>query len=112
MKDISERVPSLLRLAEGLGPAQDVPHSDTSSNPPAAEISLDPGTVRDTLGPRPDPHHIAMLKLDVMAAVAWLEAEIRTGSLGPAPLLVRGRPLADWLDLGALARLLRAGKRS
>lgn len=71
---------------------------------------LSPQVVREVLGPRPDPVSLACLEFDVAAAVAQLEGEIRDGVIGQTPLLVRGRPLADWLDLADVARLLRAGK--
>jgi hypothetical protein len=63
------------------------------------------------LGRKPDAHDLATLRLDVLAAVARLEAEIRMGPIGPRPLLVRGIPLGLWLDLGEVARLLQQGRR-
>jgi hypothetical protein len=73
-------------------------------------ITLDRVTIMDVLGPQPDPHDLASVRLDVMQAVAQLEREIQAGALGQTPLLVRGHPLGDWLDLAEVARLLRAGK--
>jgi hypothetical protein len=83
----------------------------TPAAPPARRaLRLDPVTVREVLGHDPDPHDLAGLKLDVMQAVARLAREIAAGTLGTRPLLVRDRPLADWLNLDDVARLLRAGK--
>lgn len=74
-------------------------------------LILAPGLVDEVLGPKPDPHALAILTFDVMAAVAQLEREIQAGAIGQTPLLVRGHPLGDWLDLADVARLLRAGRR-
>lgn len=71
---------------------------------------LDPVTVRQALGPRPDPHLLACLRWDVLLAVRSLEQEIATGVIAPAVSLVHGKPLADWLSLDDLARLLEAGR--
>jgi TubC N-terminal docking domain len=75
---------------------------------PPSLMTLDPTTVREFLGDHPDPHDLAMLRVDVAEAVARLEAGIRAGHI-PTRQLVRGRPLADWLDLAEVARLLRLG---
>lgn len=75
---------------------------------PPALPRLDPGTVREVLGDRPDPHAVACLAWDVMNAVRDLEQEILSGVIAAGPRLVHGRPLGDWLDLGDVARLLRA----
>jgi len=75
-------------------------------SPPTAP-TLAPGAVREALGDSPTPHALAGLTFDIMAAVHQLEAEIQTGVIAPRPLLVRRRPLGDWLDLGEVARLLR-----
>jgi hypothetical protein len=79
------------------------------TRPPA--FMLDTATVREVLGRKPNTHDLAILKLDVLAAVARLEAEIRMGTIGSQPLLVRGIPLGLWVDLAEVARLLRAGQR-
>jgi hypothetical protein len=70
-------------------------------------IALDGVTVREALGVTPDTHALACLSFDVLAAVRQIEVEIATGAIAPRPLLVRGRPLADWLRLEDVARLLR-----
>lgn len=70
---------------------------------------LDSVTLREVLGDQPDPHDMAIIKFDVMEALAKLEAGIRAGQV-PARQLIRGRPLADWLSLDDVARLLRAGR--
>jgi hypothetical protein len=76
--------------------------------PPPFLPLLDPDAVRDMLGERPSPHAVAMLAWDVKDALDGLEAEIASGHVAPGIRLVHGRPLADWLDLGDVARLLRA----
>lgn len=84
---------------------------DASAAPmrqPAALPRLDPETVREVLGERPDPHVLAMIAFGVLDAVRALEREIQSGTIAPGPRLVEGRPLGDWLDLGDVARLLRA----
>jgi hypothetical protein len=78
---------------------------------PPSRLTLDPTTVREVLGPKPDEHDLGILRLDVLAAVAWLEAEIQTGTIGQHRLLVHGRPLGDWLDLDTIAGLLKLGQR-
>jgi hypothetical protein len=92
-----------------------------SSPPPAtapADVgrwslpALNPAVVAEVLGPRPDPHHLAMLKMDVYAALRELEAGIAAGVLPPRRL-AHGRPLADWLPLDDVAALFRAwGERA
>jgi hypothetical protein len=117
MNEDIDRIPSLLRLGAALEQGGNPLPSDISCKPPQPaapsrqiRLALDPETVRDTLGPSPDPHDLAMLTLDVLAGVCWLEAEIRTSRIGRARLRVRGRPLADWLEVAEIARLLRDGK--
>src|SRR2546425_68077 len=113
----------MFRPAKGLQQGQDDTHSDTSgevapapsapvaSRAPTLEaVSLDTTTVREVLGAKPDPHDVAIIRFEVLAAIEKYEAGIRTGALPPR-LVVRGRPLADWLDLGHLARLLRGEVR-
>ena len=95
-----------------------------TAHPWPDSLSLDPITVCEVLTgcdpepwrrakhehPVPDPHDLAILRFDVAEAVAQLEAELRAGAVEPRVRLVRGRPLADWLDLDDVARLLRAGR--
>jgi len=69
-------------------------------------IALNLVTVGEVLGPTPDEHALACLHLDVLGAVRQLEREVAADSIRPTPLLVRGRPLGDLLDLGDVARLL------
>src|SRR5688572_20254717 len=69
---------------------------------------LDKQTVREVLGPAPDPHALAVVRFDVMAAVREIEEGICAGVLPPRRL-VRGLPLCDWLSLDVVARLLRLG---
>lgn len=69
-------------------------------------VELDPVTIREAAGPGSiDPHAVACLRFDVLAAVHRFEDEIAAGAVAVGPRLVRGRPLADWLDLGEVARL-------
>src|SRR5262245_30148351 len=78
---------------------------------PQSVPSLDPGTVREVLGDPPDEHMLGCVRLDVLAALRQLEVEITTGALSTHPLVVCGRPLADWLALDEVARLVRVGAR-
>jgi hypothetical protein len=74
-------------------------------------VSLDPTTVREVLDrDADDPHAVGCLHFDVLAVVRELEAGIATGQFPPRRL-IRGRPLAEWLDLDELARLLCALER-
>ena len=57
-----------------------------------------------------DPADVTRLHHDVWAAVRMLECEITSGSLNREPRLVRGKPLADWLSLDDVARLLREAR--
>lgn len=76
----------------------------------APSLRLDPLTVRELLGDRPDPDGLRALLAEVAEALVRLQEEIRSGQLAPSPLLVRGRPVADWLPLEEVARLL--GRRT
>jgi hypothetical protein len=77
--------------------------------PPITSVTLDPVTIREVLGPKPDPHDVAIITFEVVETVAQLEREIQAGAIGQRPRLVRGLPLGLWLDLSDVARLLRAG---
>src|SRR5439155_20563734 len=86
--------------------------------PPVAPVAsrlpwlrLDPVTICEVLGDQPDEHDLAILRFDVVEAVARLEAGIRAGRIPPRQL-VRGRPLTDWLDVAEIARLLRLKARA
>lgn len=68
-------------------------------------LALDPVTVRDVLGPAPEPEAVAAICRDVAAALAAIEAGIATGALPPRQI-VRGRPLVDWVPMDEVARLL------
>jgi hypothetical protein len=70
--------------------------------PPA----LHPATVAEVLGPEPDPAELLAVQHDVAAAVAGLRFEMQSGRVRPWLRVVRGRPLADWLPLETVARLL------
>lgn len=74
-------------------------------------VSLNPHALHEVLGAHPAAHALACLRFDVLTAVRKLERESQAGAIGQIPLLVRGRPLADWLDLDTIARLLKLGQR-
>jgi TubC N-terminal docking domain len=74
---------------------------------PAPALTLDLVTVREVLGGRPDPHDLGILRLDVLAAVRQLEIEIASGAIWPGVRLIRGRPIAAWLSLDDLARIMQ-----
>jgi len=61
-------------------------------------LALDPLTVETVLGATPDAQDVAILQFDVRDAIRQVAEEIHTGNIAPAPRLVRGRPLAEWLD--------------
>lgn len=99
----------LALLAPGVEPRSAAPASGPGvPRVDLARLALDPETVREALGDAPDPHGLAGIRLALLVAVGELEAEIDSGAIAPGPRLVCGRPLADWLDLDDLARLLRA----
>ena len=80
---------------------------------PARPLMLNPETVREVLGPHADPYDLAILALDVLTVVRSLEQEVASGTITPGLRLIRGRALAEWLDLEDVARLLRTwGSRS
>jgi hypothetical protein len=79
------------------------PHASASESP----VSLDPITLPAVLGPRPDPAAKAALEAELRQAIAQYRVEVATGVLGRGVLLVRGRPLADYLSLDDVARLIR-----
>ncbi len=70
---------------------------------------LDPNTVREVLGPEPAPADLDALRHELVCAL-W---DLRERQAGRAPwgglLLIRGRPLADWLPLQVIARILGGG---
>jgi hypothetical protein len=74
----------------------------------AALPNLDADAVREVLGPCPDAHAAACIAWDVLDAVREIQVGIRDGVL-PRRRLIEGRPLADWLPLDDLVRLLSEG---
>jgi hypothetical protein len=70
-------------------------------------VLLNPRTVKEALGAQPDPHDLACLRFDVLAAIHQLEAEIKAGTFAPLPLLVCGIPLGLWVDLTLVAAWLK-----
>jgi hypothetical protein len=76
---------------------------------PEPPLALDPQTVREVLGrDADDPHAVACLRFDVLATVRRLEQEIASGRITPRVRLIRGQPLALWLGMEQLARLMGA----
>lgn len=73
-----------------------------------APLTLDPATLHAVLGPRPEPAALAELEAEIRWTIAQYRVEMSTGVLGRGVLLVRGRPLADYLGLDAIARLIVA----
>jgi hypothetical protein len=73
-----------------------------------APLALDQVAVRMVLGPRPEPPAVHALEGEVRAAIAQYQIEAMTGVIGARLLLIRGRPLADYLDLETVAQLLRS----
>ena len=73
------------------------------------DVPLDMKTAAQVLGPDPDEHAVACLKFDVLEAVVLYRDGVRAGQLPPR-LLVRGLPLADWLSIDDVARLLREAR--
>ena len=69
---------------------------------------LNPRTVAAALGPYPAAAAVVALKAEVRGAIQRFRDEVATGELGRSVLTVRGRPLAEYLDLDTIARLLRA----
>jgi hypothetical protein len=80
--------------------------------PPYATTETINGLLADALlDGRIDRNALTDLHGEVWAAVCALEWEIGTGLVSRKPRLVGGRPLADWLTLDDVARLLREGGR-
>jgi hypothetical protein len=71
-------------------------------------LALDAVTLRAVLGPRPEPEALATLEVEIRQAIATYRTEVATDAIGPKPVLVRGRPLADYLDLDTVGRLIQA----
>ena len=73
--------------------------------------SPDPQTVRETLGPNPAPADLEALHHELAGAL-W---DLRECQAGRQPwgrsILVRGRPLADWLQLEDIACILGAARK-
>jgi hypothetical protein len=80
--------------------------------PPYATVETVNGILADAmLDGRLDPKAVTAVHEEIVTAVRELEQEIGSGRVSRTPRLVRGKPLADWLSLDDVARLLRAGKR-
>lgn len=84
------------------------PETSPSSPPPPPNppLYLDRVTLREVLGDHPAPEAVRTLQNEVAAALARLQAEILSGWIAKTPSLVRGVPLALWLPLEEVARLL------
>jgi hypothetical protein len=74
-------------------------------------FTLDRRTLLEVLGGSPDPTAVAALHGEVLAVLGQFQSEVATGGRGSGVLLVRGRPVADFLDLDTLARLLGPAPR-
>lgn len=77
----------------------------------APALQLHPETVREVCGPSPAPDALQAVEAEVKAALAQVEAEVRTGRLARGPILVRAVPLGLWLPLDHVAALLRGSAR-
>jgi hypothetical protein len=102
------------RLARECSTTETIETTEESSKslpPPSPAVLLNPRAVKEALGAPPDPHALASLRLDVLAAIHQLEAEIQAGTISSRPLLIRGRPLGDWVALSLVGTWLRANKR-
>jgi hypothetical protein len=72
------------------------------------EISLDPQTVREVLGPAAtNSAAVGAIRAELAAALREIKHGIVTAQL-PRRHLVRGRPLCDWLTIDQIAGLLGA----
>ena len=78
--------------------------------PLGARFSLDPLTVRGALGTCPDSAAVAAFEAEVLDAIGTYQTEVATGRIAARVLLVRGRPLADYLDLDTVARLIGSSR--
>jgi len=83
----------------------------TAAESQSATVVLDGTTVHAVLGPAPGLEAVQAVRREVATALAGLEAAIGTGKTPPR-LLIRGHPLADWLSLDEVARLLRLWRRA
>jgi hypothetical protein len=59
---------------------------------------------------RLDPKAVTDLHEQIVQAVRDLQQEIASGTLKREPRLVRGKPLADWLSLDDVAKMLRGAR--
>src|SRR6266404_4601374 len=71
-------------------------------------FDLDPETVRELLGGELAADILASIKLDVGAAIVRFQAGVQTGILAD-PERILGVPLADWLTIDDVVRLLHMG---
>jgi hypothetical protein len=78
----------------------------TTAASKSATVVLDGTTVRAVLGPAPVLEAVQAVRREVATTIAVVEAAIGIGKTPPR-LLIRGHPLADWLSLDEVARLLR-----
>jgi len=73
---------------------------------PYKRLNLDPWTLREVLGPRYAKEAVDAVRDEVVAAVIAFRRELAERQPSPRRL-IRGHPLADWLDLDTVAELLR-----
>jgi hypothetical protein len=85
--------------------------ADAALSSPTRDPELDAVTVREVLGDSPPPEMLQALRAEMQAALAQVDRELQSGRIGLAPILVRGKPLADWLSLDELAARLRRAAR-
>jgi hypothetical protein len=78
----------------------------TTAESKSATVVLDATTVHAILGPTPALEAVQAVRREVATTIAVVEAAIGTGKTPPC-LLIRGHPLAAWLSLDEVARLLR-----
>jgi hypothetical protein len=78
----------------------------TTAESKSATVVLDGATVRAVLGRTPSLEELEAVRREVATAIAVVETAIAAGTLPPRQL-VCGHPLAAWLPLDEVARLLR-----
>jgi len=69
--------------------------------------ALNAQTVREVLGSRPTAYGLELARLAIAEALRMAVYEKATGHISSRPLLVGGRPLADWIGAETFAEVLR-----
>ena len=71
---------------------------------------LNPQTIEAVFGTSlPSAHWLAWVRADVERAIAEYQADVAAGVRWPVVRRIEGRPLADWLPLDEVGRLLSLG---